>query len=58
MPRSATITANTEITLMKIPPGQLAQLSDRCQLHFNQAFMYTLADRLRIADDRVAKAPN
>jgi len=58
MPRSATITANTEITLMKILPGQLAQLSDRCQLHFNQAFMYTLADRLRIADDRVAKAPN
>ncbi len=56
MPRSATITANTDITLMKIQPDQLAQLSDRCQLHFNQAFMYTLADRLRIADDRVAKA--
>jgi serine/threonine protein kinase len=57
MPRSATITANTDITLMKIQPDQLAQLSDRCQLHFNQAFMYTLADRLRIADDRVAKIP-
>jgi serine/threonine protein kinase len=57
MPRSATITANTDITLMKIQPDELAQLSDRCQLHFNQAFMYTLADRLRIADDRVAKAP-
>ena len=57
MPRSATITANTEITMMKIMPDQLAQLSDRCQLHFNQAFMYTLADRLRIADDRVARMP-
>lgn len=57
MPRSATITANTDVTLMKIQPDQLAQLSDRCQLHFNQAFMYTLADRLRIADDRVAKIP-
>lgn len=55
MPRSATVTANTAITLMKILPTQLAQLTDRCQLHFNQAFLYTLTDRLRIADDRVAK---
>jgi eukaryotic-like serine/threonine-protein kinase len=54
MPRSATVSANTEITVMKILPAQLSQLSDRCQLHFNQAFLYTLADRLRIADDRVA----
>lgn len=58
MPRSATITANTEITVMKILPAQLTQLSDRCQLHINQAFLYTLADRLRIADDRVSKIPN
>ncbi|MBI4807661.1 MAG: protein kinase [Nitrosomonadales bacterium] len=54
MPRSASITSNTEITLMKIQPQQFDQLSDRCQLHFIQAFMYTLADRLRIADERVA----
>jgi hypothetical protein len=27
-------------------------------LHFNQAFLFTLADRLRIADDRVAKMSN
>jgi len=54
MPRSASITANTEITVMKITHSQLAQLSDRCQLHFNQAFLCTLADRLRIADERVA----
>src|SRR5512135_3347399 len=51
MPRSATVAANTEITVVKIMPDQLAQLSDRCQLHFNQAFLFTLADRLRIADD-------
>ncbi|MDO8311452.1 MAG: serine/threonine-protein kinase [Sideroxyarcus sp.] len=55
MPRSATITANTEITLMKMMPAQLAQLSDHCQLHFNQAFLHVLADRLRLADDRFAK---
>ena len=54
MPRSASITANTEITVMKITHAQLGQLSDRCQLHFNQAFLCTLADRLRIADERVA----
>jgi serine/threonine protein kinase len=54
MPRSASITSNTAITVMKIQPTQFDQLSDRCQLHFIQAFMYTLADRLRIADERVA----
>lgn len=58
MPRSATVAANTEITVIKIAPAQLAQLSDRCQLHLNQAFLFTLADRLRIADDRVARLAN
>ncbi|MBU1426410.1 MAG: protein kinase [Gammaproteobacteria bacterium] len=57
MPRSATISANTDITVMKIMPDQLDKLSDRCQLHFLQAFLHTLADRLRIADDRVASMP-
>jgi len=55
MPRSASITATSEITVMKIMPAQLDQLSDRCQLHFSQAFLATLADRLRVSDDRVAK---
>jgi eukaryotic-like serine/threonine-protein kinase len=55
MPRSASITATTEITVMKILPSQLDQLSDRCQLHFNQAFLSMLADRLRVSDDRLAK---
>ncbi len=58
MPRSATVAANTEITVMKILTAQLRQLSDRCQLHFNQAFLITLADRLRMADDRVANMSN
>ncbi|ADE10554.1 serine/threonine-protein kinase [Sideroxydans lithotrophicus] len=55
MPRSASITATTEITVMKILPSQLDQLSDRCQLHFNQVFLSTLADRLRVSDERVAQ---
>jgi serine/threonine protein kinase len=58
MPRSASITATTEVTVMKILPGQLDQLSDRCQLHFNQVFLSTLADRLRVSDDRLAKMSN
>jgi hypothetical protein len=37
-------------------PEQVAQLSDRCQLHLYQAFLFTLADRLRIADERVARS--
>jgi serine/threonine protein kinase len=56
--RSATITAGTEVTLLKILPAQLAMLSDHCQLHFNQAFLRVMADRLRMADDRFAKLAN
>ena len=55
VPRSATVVANTDITVMKMLPAQLDQLSDHCQLHFNQAFLHMLADRLRMTDDRFAK---
>jgi serine/threonine protein kinase len=55
MPRSATVTANTDITVMKVDPLQLNQLSEQCQSHFNQAFMFVLAERLRLSDDRVSK---
>ncbi|GAB4121375.1 MAG: hypothetical protein Fur0040_01380 [Sideroxydans sp.] len=57
-PRSATVTASTEVTLLKLTPGQLAQLSDHCQLHFNQVFLRVMADRLRMADVRFAKFAN
>jgi serine/threonine protein kinase len=53
--RSATVIANTEITIMKMLPEQLMQLSDHCQLHFNQAFLHMLAERLRMTDDRFAR---
>ena len=58
VPRSATVTAGTEVTVLKISPAQLAKLSDHCQLHFNQAFLRVMADRLRMADDRFAKLAN
>ena len=56
--RSATVTAGTEVTVLKISPVHLAKLSDHCQLHFNQAFLRVMADRLRMADDRFAKLAN
>jgi serine/threonine protein kinase len=58
VPRSATVTASTEVTVLKMLPVQLATLSDHCQLHFNQAFLRVMADRLRMADDRFAKLAN
>ncbi len=58
VPRSATVTAGTSVTMLKILPQQLATLSDHCQLHFNQAFLRVMADRLRMADDRFAKLAN
>jgi serine/threonine protein kinase len=58
VPRSASVSASTEVTVLKISPQRLAQLSDHCQLHFNQAFLRVMADRLRMADDRFAKLAN
>jgi serine/threonine protein kinase len=55
VPRSATVVANTEITVMKMLPAQVDRLSDHCQLHFNRAFLHMLADRLRMTDDRFVK---
>ncbi|MBI4807663.1 MAG: protein kinase [Nitrosomonadales bacterium] len=56
--RSATVTAGTEVTVLKISPQLLMKLSDHCQLHFNNAFLRVMADRLRMADDRFAKLAN
>ena len=53
--RSATVsTSTTAVTVMRISPHNLANLSDHCQLRFNQAFLKIMADRLRVADDRFA----
>lgn len=54
-PRSATITANSDVTVMRIAPHLLARTSDHCQLSFNLAFLRILAERLRMVDDRFAK---
>jgi serine/threonine protein kinase len=53
--RSATVTANSDVTVMRISPQALAATSEQCQTKFNQAFLRTMADRLRSADDRFAQ---
>jgi serine/threonine protein kinase len=55
MPRSATITANSDVTVMRISPQLLVKTSDHCQLSFNMAFLRTMADRLRSVDDRFSR---
>jgi len=44
--RSASITAVSEVQLLKIQDVQLEQLSDGCQLRFNRVFLRTLIERL------------
>lgn len=44
--RSATISAATPITLVRIKADLLEQLSDGCQLRFNRVFLRTLVERL------------
>jgi serine/threonine protein kinase len=44
--RSATITAASALTLVKIKADLLEQLSEGCQLRFNRVFLKTLVERL------------
>lgn len=52
--RTATVTANTPVTLLKIKPESLMNASENCQFRFDHAFLYTLVDRLTQADIQLA----
>jgi hypothetical protein len=52
--RTATVMANTPVTLLKIKPGSLRNASENCQLKFNSAFLNTLVDRLTQANIELA----
>lgn len=52
--RTATVTASTPITLLKIKPESLRNASENCQLKFNSAFLNTLVDRLTQANIELA----
>jgi serine/threonine protein kinase len=48
--RTATVMANTPVTLLKIKANALGSASESCQLSFNRAFMSILVDRLAETD--------
>jgi eukaryotic-like serine/threonine-protein kinase len=52
--RSATISASTPLTLVKIKADLLDQLSDGCQLRFNKMFLRTLVERLSRTNSMLA----
>lgn len=52
--RTATVVANTPVTLLKIKPDSLRNASENCQSRFNHAFLNTLVDRLTQANIQLA----
>jgi serine/threonine protein kinase len=53
--RSATISAVSEVQLIKIQDVQLEHLSEACQLRFNRIFLRTLIERLTWTSDALAQ---
>lgn len=53
--RTASITAVSEVQLLKIQDVQLEQLSDGCQLRFNRVFLRTLIERLAWTSEVLAQ---
>ena len=52
--RTASVVANTPVTLLKIKPDSLRKASESCQLKFNSAFLKTLVNRLTKANIELA----
>ncbi len=54
--RTATIVADTPVTLFKIKADSLHKASENCQLRFNRSFMNILVDRLAQVTSELATA--
>jgi len=52
--RSATITADNPLSLVRIKADLLEQLSEGCQLRFNRVFLQTLVERLSRSNSMLA----
>ena len=52
--RTATVTSDGPITLLKVKAESLRNASENCQLSFNRVFMNILIDRLEQANSRLA----
>ena len=57
-PRTATISAVTDITVMKLKDAVVDRMSVNCQLKFQRQFLNALIERLEHATTRVADKPD
>lgn len=55
-PRTATIVAGSDVTLMKLRDATVDRMSVNCQLRFQRQFLIALIERLDHATDRIATA--
>jgi len=55
-PRTATIAAITEVTVMKLRDTVIDRASINCQLRFQRRFLIALIERLEHATERIASA--
>jgi serine/threonine protein kinase len=53
-PRTATIVAGSEVTLLKLRDNTVDRMSVNCQLRFQRQFLIALIERLDHATDRIA----
>jgi serine/threonine protein kinase len=57
IPRSATVETLAETVLAEFEPAMLQKVSINCQLHLTTALLHAMVDRLAIANERLARAP-
>lgn len=57
-PRSATIIAMTDVTVIKIRDTTIDRMSMNCQLRFQRQFLIALIERLDHASDRIVSSPD
>jgi serine/threonine protein kinase len=56
-PRQATIESISDVVVAEFEPEMLRKTSARCQLQLAYALLHSLVDRLGLANDRLARAP-
>jgi serine/threonine protein kinase len=57
MPRQATVESISDAVIAEFEPDMLLKTTLRCQLQLAEALLHSLVDRLGIANERLARAP-
>jgi len=57
MPRQATVESISDAVIAEFEPEMLLKTTLRCQLQLAEALLHSLVDRLGIANERLARAP-